>query len=73
MDPDDMEDFQRATKAKMSYLHNVVAYAAHEWDVVPMMTTPVVAMFLCQCCDEGISVPNAAGLFFEKFVKKVEQ
>ncbi len=69
MDQDDEEFFQ-ATKVRINYIHRLMAYIAHEWDNIPEEMTPGFAIFFNQCCDEGLLIPNAAGLFVEKFLKK---
>jgi hypothetical protein len=68
MDPSD-EEFYEATRARIQYIQNLMAYIACEWDGVPETVLPAHAIFLNKCCDNNMLLPNAAGLFAEQFLK----
>lgn len=68
MDPNEEEHYQ-ATRARVHYIHVLMAYIACEWDGVPDEVSPAHAIFLNKCCDNATPIPNAAGLFAEKFLK----
>ena len=67
MDPSDEEEFYEATRARIQYIYNLMAYVACEWDAA--VVSPAHAIFLNKCCDNNMSIPNAAGLFAEQFLK----
>lgn len=69
MDPDEMESFMQATNARITYIRRLMSYIADEWDNIPEEMTPSFAIFFNRCCEDGISIPNAAGIFIEKFIK----
>lgn len=69
----DEDEFHAVAMMRIRYLQTLMAYIHEEWDNVPEQMTPRHAMFLNGCCDQNLTIPTAAGLFAEKFLKKVNQ
>lgn len=53
----------------MSYLGLLMNYIEQEYDNIPGMVTPEMFSFFHECFERQELIPNAAGLFYENFLR----
>lgn len=57
-----------------AYVHGLMSYIEMEYDNIPDEVTEDMARYFIECFNNGESVclPNAAGGFWERFLRNVE-
>jgi len=56
-----------------AYIHSLMSYIEMEYDNIPDKVTPEMEEFFHECFDSEppVCYPNAAGLFYETFLRKL--
>lgn len=54
---------------RVAYIRRLMGYIELEYDNIPEDVTAPMAEHFNECFDEGMNIPNAAGLFYEKFLR----
>lgn len=53
----------------MNYVSLLMNYIEQEYDNIPDSVTPDMEEYFCACAEAGELIPNAAGMFYETFLR----
>jgi hypothetical protein len=54
---------------RVSYVRRLMSYIEAEYNNIPDDVTTPMANHFNECYDQNVNIPNAAGLFYEKFLR----
>lgn len=71
MEEEEMREMMQMQERFSSYVSGLMNYIEMEYDNIPEMVSPDMQEYFLECFNDGQAVcfPNAAGVFWERFLR----